>query len=72
VELHLLPVEKDAPRGGFGDTPLNTFISVDLPAPFSPTNACISFSRTSRLTLFSALTPGNVFVMPRISNKLTI
>src|SRR5471030_2139128 len=42
-------------------------MSVDLPAPFSPTIAWISPARTVRLTLSSATTPGNVFRMPRIS-----
>jgi hypothetical protein len=41
-----------------GYTPLSTFMSVDLPAPFSPTTAWISPARTPRLTLLSAFTPG--------------
>lgn len=40
---------------------------VDFPAPFSPTMERISFSRNSKLTLSSAFTPGNTFVMLRIS-----
>src|SRR6195952_3370416 len=35
-------------------------MSVDLPAPFSPTRACTSPSVTSRPTPLSAMTPGNV------------
>src|SRR4051794_4685962 len=42
-------------------------MSVDLPAPFSPQIAWISPRCTSKLTFESALTPGKVFVMPRIS-----
>src|SRR5689334_22359589 len=40
---------------------------VDLPAPFSPQIAWISPARTVMETLESALTPGNSFVMERIS-----
>jgi len=49
-----------------------TFMSVDLPAPFSPTTAWISPARTARLTSLSAFTPGNVLVMPRISRMLRL
>ena len=40
------------------------FISVDLPAPFSPSSACTSPLRRSRSTWSLATTPGNRFVMP--------
>ena len=40
-----------------GNTPLSTFIKVDLPAPFSPTTAWISPARTARVTSLSAVTP---------------
>src|SRR6185437_13601880 len=43
------------------------FISVDLPAPFSPSSACTSPRRTSRETSSLATTPGNSLRMPRIS-----
>src|SRR5579862_3905787 len=43
------------------------FISVDLPAPFSPSNACTSPRRTSRSTSSLATVPGNSFRTPRIS-----
>src|SRR5437763_10570445 len=43
------------------------FISVDLPAPFSPSSACTSPSRRSKSTWSFASTPGNRFVMPRNS-----
>src|SRR5580765_7419000 len=40
------------------------FISVDLPAPFSPSSACTSPSSRSKLTLSLASTPGNCLVIP--------
>ena len=43
------------------------FISVDLPAPFSPSSACTSPRRTSNDTSSLATTPGNSLRMPRIS-----
>src|SRR6185437_12676798 len=43
------------------------FISVDLPAPFSPSSACTSPRRTSNETSSLATTPGNSLRMPRIS-----
>src|SRR6202048_2849471 len=47
-----------------GCAPARIFISVDLPAPFSPTSACTSPAFTSNDTPSSARTPGNVFTMP--------
>src|SRR3989442_3102675 len=44
------------------------FISVDLPAPFSPSSACTSPSRRSKSTWSLARTPGNRFVMPLSSS----
>src|SRR3954469_14334726 len=46
-------------------------MSVDLPAPFSPQIAWISPRRTSRETFSSALTPGKVLVIERISRMLS-
>src|SRR5439155_15916876 len=43
------------------------FISVDFPAPFSPSRACTSPSLRSKSTWSLASTPGNRFVMPRSS-----
>src|SRR4051794_14295326 len=43
------------------------FISVDLPAPFSPSSACTSPWSRSKPTLSFASTPGNCFVIPRSS-----
>ena len=48
-------------------TPVATFISVDLPAPFSPSRACTSARRTSIETSFSAATPANDFDTPRMT-----
>ena len=44
------------------------FISVDLPAPFSPRSACTSPSMRSKLTSSFATIPGKRFVMLRISS----
>src|SRR5580765_2361907 len=46
------------------------FISVDFPAPFSPSSACTSPLRRSKSTWSFATTPGNRFVMPRISRTV--
>ena len=43
-------------------SPASSFTSVDLPAPFSPSNAWISPCRASKLTPSSARTPGYAFV----------
>ena len=43
-------------------------MSVDFPAPFSPSSAWISPGRTSRSIPSLATTPGYRFVMPRISS----
>src|SRR6266536_3926229 len=45
------------------------FISVDLPAPFSPTRAWISPGFRSNETPSNARTPGNRLEMPRISRS---
>src|SRR6185436_12307151 len=42
-------------------------ISVDLPAPFSPSNACTSPRRRSKSMWSFASTPGNCLVIPRSS-----
>ena len=46
-------------------TPLRILMSVDLPAPFSPSKAWISPRFRSRSTPSSAVTPGNRFLIPR-------
>src|SRR5438128_740951 len=43
------------------------FISVDFPAPFSPSSACTSPSRRSKSTRSFARTPGKRLVIPRSS-----
>src|SRR5947207_4200412 len=43
------------------------FISVDLPAPFSPRSACTSLRRRSKSTWSLATIPGKRLVMPRSS-----
>src|SRR5690606_5475085 len=52
------------PESGFW-TPYRIFISVDLPAPFSPTIAWIVPRRTSMSMSWFAMTPGKVLPMPR-------
>src|SRR5581483_138571 len=44
-------------------------ISVDLPAPFSPSRQCTSPPRSARSIRSFARTPGNDFVMPRSSTS---
>src|SRR5215475_504388 len=46
------------------------FISVDLPAPFSPSSAWTSPCRRSKSTWSFATTPGNRFVMPLSSRTV--
>ena len=72
------PAASDAPgsRGANGssrsrtsplsarNTPDMTLTSVDLPAPFSPSSACTSPPRTSKLTSCSACTPANALDRP--------
>ena len=48
-----------------GCTPATILISVDLPAPLSPTSATISPASTSRLKSSIATTPPKVLWMPR-------
>src|SRR5690349_16588833 len=52
-----------------GCAPARIFISVDFPAPFSPTSACTSPARKSSVTPSSARTPGKLFPMSRISRR---
>src|ERR1700726_3904761 len=52
-----------------GCAPARIFISVDFPAPFSPTSAWTSPATTSNDTPSSARTPGNVFTMPFIRSS---
>src|SRR5438874_2672712 len=49
--------------------PETTLISVDLPAPLSPTRATTSDGRTSKRTSVSACTAPNRLLMPRSSNS---
>src|SRR6516165_1489988 len=47
--------------------PARIFISVLLPAPFSPIKACTSPAQTRRSTPFKARTPGKLLVIWRTS-----
>ena len=58
------PSTSMVPESGFW-TPYRIFISVDLPAPFSPTIACTVPARTSMSMSWLAMTPGNRLPMPR-------
>ena len=55
-----------------GCTPYRIFISVDLPAPFSPSSACTSPARRSKSTWSSATMPGKRFVIPRSSSTVPV
>src|SRR5918992_1647916 len=62
------PSIRIVPRSGWC-TPASTFISVDLPAPFSPTTAWISPASQSRLTPCSTSTPRKLLRMSRICSS---
>src|SRR6218665_2490428 len=57
-----LPLSVIAPAS-WRYAPVNSFISVDLPAPFSPIRPTISFGLISMLTSSRASTPGKRLVM---------
>src|SRR5215469_13678675 len=50
-------------------TPARILIRVDLPAPFSPSSAWISPSRTSKSTLSRALLAPNALIIPETSRS---
>ena len=56
-----LAVKQDLPESG-SKTPLIIFVSVDLPAPFSPRTASTSPFWSAKLNWSTATTPGKVFV----------
>src|SRR5581483_7843568 len=62
------PSTRIRPRSGF-TRPQRIPISVDLPAPFSPSKQWISPARRVRLMSSLARTFGNAFVMPRSSTS---
>src|SRR6478735_4297518 len=64
----VLPLMLICPSSG-GCTPPRIFISVLLPAPFSPMSASTSPARSDSETPCRATTPGKRLVMPRISSK---
>jgi len=51
--------------------PVSIFISVDFPAPFSPTSACISPLPRLKLTSFSTCTPEKFLLIPDISIRIS-
>src|SRR5436305_11873324 len=62
-----LPSKSTSPSSN-GWMPAIDLISVDLPAPLSPTRAITSPSRTSKSTSFSACTDPNDLETPRNSS----
>src|SRR3954463_7213261 len=62
------PLTRISPSSG-RMLPARIFISVDLPAPFSPIRACTVPGRIRRLTPSSATTPGYRLVMPSASRR---
>ena len=52
--------------------PASTFISVDLPAPFSPISACTSPARSSNPTWSSAWTPAKLLHKPRMETSVSM
>src|SRR5262245_29449221 len=60
------PARRISPASGVC-TPVRALTSVDLPAPFSPSNACTSPGNSRKSTSANAFTPGNVTVMPLMS-----
>ena len=66
-----LVVEADLARVG-SQSPNSTFISVDLPAPFSPRRQWTSPSRTSRFTPSTATNEPNLLVMPANSSLMGV
>src|SRR5262249_56964564 len=67
VEARLLAGECDASietKCQLAPAPVMILIRVDLPAPFSPTRACISPARRSNDTPLSARTPPKLLLIP--------
>ena len=64
VDVNSLPSNRISPLSA-ACVPAMHLISVDLPAPLSPTSAITSPCRTSKSTSVSASTEPNVFVMSR-------
>src|SRR5216117_3428717 len=62
-----LPSKSTSPSSN-GWMPAIDLISVDLPAPLSPTRAITSPSRTAKSTSFSACTEPNALETPRSSS----
>ena len=61
-----VPLTLIVPSSGFC-TPYRIFISVDLPAPFSPTSAWMVALRMVMSMSWLAITPGNRLPIPRSS-----
>ena len=70
-EVHRFPSSRISPASG-SSSPYSMFISVDLPAPFSPSRQWISPGSTVRSMASLAVKPPNRFVRPRISRHRSI
>jgi hypothetical protein len=62
------PSTSTAPASG-ETTPVRIFTSVDLPAPFSPTSACVLAGAIANETSSTACTPPYAFETPRSSTS---
>ena len=69
AEVHLAARRSSCGRRYSRCTPAMIFISVDLPAPFSPTRPWISPARSAKSTSRSAATPPNDLEMPACSSQ---
>jgi hypothetical protein len=63
------PFQRISPENGSSE-PKSIFTSVDLPAPFSPSNACISPLAIERSMESQALSLPKILVRPRTSSRL--
>src|SRR6516164_550480 len=62
------PRRRSSPASA-GMIPAMIFMSVDLPAPFSPIRACTVPGLTRSETSYSAMTPGKLLLMFRASSR---
>src|SRR3989441_8070505 len=68
IRVTAWPAIASVPASGVS-APVMTLISVDLPAPFSPTSAWTSPAASVKVTRVSARTPANDFVMESASRR---
>src|SRR5882762_6688850 len=68
IRVTAWPAIASVPASGVS-APVMILISVDLPAPFSPTSAWTSPAASVKVTRVSARTPANDFVMESASRR---